>query len=469
MYCKLTYKFSAEKRQIGDYVLCGMTPFNVGQTASCEVKVPQSKMYEPELLATVVPAADGKGWNIACRTDACSMYVNGERVLIACPLEDGDEIVFYDCHNGVPDKVGKKLMIKLRFDAFDDGDYSSVAGVMYKPKRSLNRSALFAAILGVVAIGFALSAWLKDDNLLRHENFDDVSRYVCQIMTDSVYLVSDTIIDGKKEERVVEAICLENAARGTCFLTDSGLFVTARHCIEPWINDEKWNGTSDVSQMSPALRLATWAETENHYLDKPKYSLRSHCVINFGMQQFEFYSSDFSINKSRDQVLCLGNEEQPIYWRTIVPIASRRDMELGDVVSVKVENIKGTISLATMEDMHRFDEADDRDVVILGYPVNDNNTDNVLNKVDGVCQQIEWNEEKNGIVGCIQMSAAINSGNSGGPIFVRIDGNLKVIGIVSKADTKAQQGTFWAVPATEVYHLQTHGGEIEEDTLIFRR
>lgn len=43
-----------------------------------------------------------------------------------------------------------------------------------------------------------------------------------------------------------------------------------------------------------------------------------------------------------------------------------------------------------------------------------------------------------------------------------------MIGIVSKADGQATQGTFWAVPSTEIVSLKQRGGNII-DTLIFRR
>lgn len=70
--------------------------------------------------------------------------------------------------------------------------------------------------------------------------------------------------------------------------------------------------------------------------------------------------------------------------------------------------------------------------------------------------------------GCIRISANINAGNSGGPVLARVDGTVKVIGIVSKVDTRASQGVFWAVPVTEVEDLRQLGGEAEETTFIRR-
>ena len=72
-------------------------------------------------------------------------------------------------------------------------------------------------------------------------------------------------------------------------------------------------------------------------------------------------------------------------------------------------------------------------------------------------------------VGCLQMSAPINRGNSGGPIVAMIGANIKVIGIVSKADGRANQGMFWAVPVTEVIDMHRHGDKVEQDSVIYRR
>ena len=43
-----------------------------------------------------------------------------------------------------------------------------------------------------------------------------------------------------------------------------------------------------------------------------------------------------------------------------------------------------------------------------------------------------------------------------------------MIGIVSKADGQATQGTFWVVPSTEIVSLKQRGGKII-DTLILAK
>ncbi len=463
MYYRLTYKASTEHSLVGDYVLCGMKPLNIGQTLACDVKISENTDYDSEIFATIIPSDDGKGWYVVCRSDHYRLRVNGQSVTIASLLQNGDELKFIDATGR-----GERELATLRFDIFNDGDYSASSGVLYKHKPSVARiyvvACLLLAFISVLAVvGYSLKA--DDESDIYSMDFSSIEPYVCQIITDSVFLDSLTH-DGDRVN--IAAIALEQPAYGTCFITDSSLLVTARHCIEPWINDESWDGKWNSKNLQPALRLATEAETRNYQLGETQFIVRSHCEVHFGMQTLEYYSTDFKLNKSRDMIACLGDDKHPVYCRTIIPIASRRDMELGDFAYVEAVGITGSpISLATMDDMRNFDMKYKKNIVVLGFPVNDNNTKYVQTQ-QGVCQHLEWNSDST-LAGCLQMSASINPGNSGGPVFIQSDRELKVVGIVSKADTHSQQGTFWAVPITEVHDLQKLGDKEIEDSIIFRR
>ena len=100
--------------------------------------------------------------------------------------------------------------------------------------------------------------------------------------------------------------------------------------------------------------------------------------------------------------------------------------------------------------------------------MNDNQEEGICAKAFGNSQNVELVKNDSEIAGCIQMSAPINPGNSGGPVLAKIQDRILVIGIVSKADGQATQGTFWAVPSTEIVSLKQRGGKIIE-TLKFRR
>lgn len=460
MYFKLTYRQSSDKRQVGDFFLCGAQKLDIGQTKCCELRLPESSEFEPVVFATILCKQDGKGYSIIKRTDFQELQINGKRLNICQSLKDGDLISF----------VIDGQTTSLLFSMYNDGEYSASMGVVYKKNKSNRKIQYGIATIAFLALLIsALSMYFRRDyHILRHENLDVYDASIYHIHVDSVYLVHDSIINGKLEEQVLEAVALDRLVAGTCFLTCDSLFVTARHCVEPWINDEDWNGISYDDKMSPAVRLATMAETRNMLSGEERYRVKAHCMISKGLEQYEYYSTDFHFNKSRDQVVCLGTDQHPIYWRTIMPLASRRDMELGDFAYVESKGLKGNLQLADMKDMKAFRRQPDKDIVAIGFPLNDNQEENICSKVFGNSQNVEFTKDNSEIVGCIQMSAPINPGNSGGPVLAKIKDRIFVIGIVSKADGQATQGTFWVVPSTEIVSLKQRGGKII-DTLIFRR
>ena len=441
-------------------MLCGDVPLHIGQSASCEVMVPEVPEHEPVTSAVIVPGSNAEGWAIVRRNDVQEISVNGEQLAIARPLADGDEITVND---------GKEC-VKLRFTVHRDGNYDPAMGVIHN-QRSAGSTHLMAIAAVVLALGAAIMGIVafQGGHNLRHENLGHYNPSIYHITTDSVYLKVDTVIGGEVCQVIVDAIALENVAEGTCFLTEDGIFVTARHCIEPWLNDEQWDGVSRNESMSPEVSLATRAETANRLSGTNRYHLCSRCVISNGVERYEYLSTDFAMNKSRDQVVCLGTPDNPIYWRTIFSLANRRDMELGDVAYVASNGLTGEIRMASREELSQFDRQTDNDIVVMGFPLNDNDVTNVIFKSYGNSQHLELDPRSGKPIGCIQMLASINPGNSGGPVLALIGGQVRAIGIVSKADGRATQGTFWAVPITEVSDLVAQGGHAQDEELIFRR
>lgn len=458
MYYQLTYLSTSDHSRIGDSVLCGIKPLSIGQNASCDVTIPETKDHVPILSATIIPDAGGNSWRIVRRNDLQGITINDEEVAIARPLVHGDEINITD----------GSVNVKLRFTVHRDGNYNPAAGIIHNKRRD-NVSRIVAIAAAVLAIGAAIFGIFasRSSHDLRHADLEPYNSSIYHITVDSIYLKIDTVIDGQTCQTTIDAIGLKDVAEGTCFLTDEGLFVTARHCIEPWLNDEQWDGIHNET-MSPEVALATRAETANRLSGTTKYHLCSHCIISNGIERYEYLSTDFSMNKSRDQVMCLGTNDSPIYWRSIFPIANRRNMELGDAAYIASDGLKGDIQLASHDELAAFDRQTDKDIAVIGYPLNDNDVTNVISKSYGNSQHLEL--DSNGMpIGCIQMIASINPGNSGGPVLALVNGHIKAIGIVSKADGRATQGTFWAVPVTEVSDLVANGGHVPEEEIQFRR
>lgn len=471
MYYKITILQSNDKSQAGDFYLSGMKPTHLGGTRSCDIPLSIFGDDEPEVLASILPCADESGWIVVRRSDHYDLLVNDRPLMTCHALQDGDVISVKRYEDTLPTQ-DETSITRLSFSIQKDGEYSAAMGVVHRKSSSNKKLALLSIASLVLAICLVSIIWFAkgDDNLLRHENLDAYDSSIYHITVDSVYLQKDTLVNGERKTMTVEAIALDNVVSGTCFLTTDSLFVTARHCVEPWISDEEWNGVSIDKSMSPAVRLSTLAETYNHQLGENVYSVKAHCVITKQMEQYEYESSDFIINRSRDQVVCLGTDQHPLYWRTIMPLASKRDMELGDFAYVHAPGLRGHLQLATMDELRKFDKQPDKDIAVIGFPVNDNQNEEVCVKVFGNSQHIEFTADGKSIAGCIQMSAPINPGNSGGPILARIGKDTQVIGIVSKADGKASQGTLWAVPSTEILWMKQNGAtQKTTEVEIFRR
>lgn len=428
----------------GDSLTCGHRPLDIGHTASCGLRLDAPADAEPRILASIIPTKSGRGWILTRRDNAADITVDSQPVDVARIITGGERIGI-DSHD-------------YRFTVSKDGDYDQSAGIVYR--RGSRRKGLAAAIM-TVAVGVALVAVFIVVGVrpgLHSASLDDYSSSLFRIVTDSVYLLRDSA--GMEIQDA--AIELENHAWGTAFLTADSMLVTARHCVEPWIGDEEWDGLPGSPTLSPELALAVKAETANRMAGKMIYRLRTHCVVTGNSERYELYSDDFIIDRHRDQVVCLGTAATPLYLRSIVPLAHRSDMELGDWARADL-GVGGDFVMANADELEAFGRSSGREIAVMGFPINDGKTDSEMAITYGNSQRFDVSGKLT--TGCIFMSAPVNNGNSGGPVIGMAEGKPRVIGIVSKADSHSTQGGFWVVPATETAQNPVS----TDDLIMFRR
>lgn len=463
MYYRLTYRSTADRKSRGDSVLCGYRPLLIGQTVSCDVRLPESEEWAPQVFAVILPDERHEGWIVVRRTDEVSVRLNGAEVMVAQVLKDGDVLTLAD----------GKIETVLGFEVCEDGDYHPNEGVVHRRRHVERHLYWLTALWCLVAVAIAGFAWWTRNGGNGLGGGLDCTAYegsVYPITTDSVFVVCDTVENGVVRRKVMEAAALECPEQGTCFLTDEGLLVTARHCVEPWIVDhDEWNGEVLDENTPVAVRMAVEVENWNRMGQLPRREVIAHSVVSCADGFWHFYSTDFCMDKTRDQVVCLGTDAKPLFWRTIMPMASRCDMELGDFAYVKTPNgEKGNIGLASIEDLRLFENQHDKNVAVLGFPISDKSNTERVSVVYGNSQHVDFADSLS-TMGCIKMSAPIGDGNSGGPVLAHVGNRIMSIGIVSKGDGVGTYSTFWAVPTAEVVRLFGKGGVAEEDSLIFRR
>ncbi|MBR3413333.1 MAG: trypsin-like peptidase domain-containing protein [Bacteroidales bacterium] len=460
MYYRLTHITGPRTSKSGHGLLGSDKPVLIGQLPDCDVLLPVSDIYQPQVFAAILPREDKSGWMIVRRTDHFGITINDKPLHTAAPLKDFAVIAF---DNG-------SCVTKFGFKIFKNGDLDEMGRVSHSRAFVVRRAVIRLTILLLLATLLFLPRLSHDGRQLKKEDLGQYEASLFRIAVDSIYLTMDTLVDGQWQETLLAADELASPHVGTCFLTKKGYFVTARHCLEPWLDDEAWDGSTLNSQTPIEILFAAQAETRNRAERTGRYHVKSRCIISNEQEHYELYSSEFGMNKSRDQVLRLGSDRNPIYWRTITPLASRRDMELGDFAYAKAPaGIAGSLEAATMADMLRFKTQGDKDIAVLGFPISDHGVPSHMTIVYGNCQQFDFDSVDDTRRGCMMMTAPVNRGNSGGPVLAHIGKRVMVIGIVSKADAQASLETFWAVPITEVEQSREKVKKGEADTLIYRR
>ena len=129
----------------------------------------------------------------------------------------------------------------MLFQIHDDGDYDERNGILFKKQRTAKLhvivSTLLVMLVSFVVIYNIFTATRKD---IHRMDWTECGQAIFSLTVDSVYLLCDSVVDGREKLVTVEAIGLKEVAVGTAFLTfdsETGdtLFVTARHCVEPWM------------------------------------------------------------------------------------------------------------------------------------------------------------------------------------------------------------------------------------------
>lgn len=453
-YYILRYEHTDALHKKGDQLLNAKETLSIGQTENCQAQLVNPTQYEDAVYAVITPRTDGTGWNLVKVSpyNEHEVRVNGVPMGCVHTLADGDRIAF----------GGQQQ--ELLFLVRDDDEYQARGIVMGTQRLSRGLIALMAGLpllLAILLLGYIENTRNKDN--LTAEQIAEAKQSVLQIVVDEVQLVE---IDTLHGDTTVLKSCPWGVA-GSAFLTKDSLLVTARHCIEPWLNiaDSVKLDTQSVEPLP--VRWALQAETHNQFMepdDSLVWELISLCTIirtDSGVPTTIGYvrSIDFVMEKNRDEVIEIGDFEHQYFWRSVSAKPRRVDMMLDDFAYMKastagLQQVAGNITLADTTVMRNLNDSKNKALTILGFPEQEN-TGGVIDaekSQDELKQQLNF-DAKGYPVNVLSHNGEIGHGFSGGPVLWRDGDKYYAVGIVSVTDKKNKNRTY-SVPVTEIERKQ---------------
>ena len=450
-YFTLRFCYNDVLHKTGERMACAKDSILIGQHDYCEIRYPQSEIYEDVVFAEIKPNTSGEGWHLIPCSEYYEVSVNGSPVDFIHYLKDGDRIGF--AHE-------KQELI---FNQHKDNKFDLSEG--YK---QLNKSVYIWTIAVIAALMFAMVGILyfheKDTESLSAEMLKDARSSVYRI--DVCYFVKIQIVDG--DTLALDTFDIDSqgmpAIVGTAFLTTDSLLITARHCIEPWLNmvDYKKIENHEKQDFIPA-QWALDAETYNQIHDNDTtMQVISYCNISSGDSGNEylcsFSSSDFIMRKDRDEIIEIGDYSQVYYWRSIERTFHRTSMMRDDIAYTRI-NQAGKIKLGNRVLLSKTLSVFNKRLEFIGFPtyseIDIENTNNQLQRPIKVATDDSLSFEM------LAHNGELSPGYSGGPVLVRNGDDWFAVGVISVTD-KVKDTRVYSVPVTELECMEKKKGEIKD-------
>ena len=402
----------------------------LGQAPGCDVRFPNEGPYADEVYAVIKPSRSADGWQLIPVSTFVKTLVNGTPVELTHYLQNGDRITFSEGES------------EIRFEVRSDRQFASSSGRLF----SLSKW-VYAAILAVAAVlvGLALYGGFQDEisQSAREEALTAAKQSIRMIRVDSISLFKieggDTTLiqtyPGKGEPGLNEI--------GTAFLTEDGLLVTARHCIEPWLNFKEMlfleqDFTHIPEHVSMALKAETYNQTHN---DGTSLQLVSHCTVS-GMDA-PIQSVDFDYDDTRDEIVEVGDFDHDLYWRSIVGRYNKEDTMFGDIAVARISpRQKSVIHRAKEQMIREWLRADKEQLMFYGFP-----SAGSLMPGSGMAREYQPGEM------ILLYDDSLNPGFSGAPALVFKRGKIFTVGVVSTYTKGSKKDYIYLVPITELEHI----------------
>ncbi|MBR1929087.1 MAG: FHA domain-containing protein [Paludibacteraceae bacterium] len=466
-YYILEHKVSSKYHRAGEAQEIIVDQIEIGRDPKCAVQFDESFQTVSRKHAAIV--RDGQNWKLIQLSTTNKTFLNGKPIQNQWYLQSGDEIQL--------SVNGPKLGFIL-----PTGKKSTVASIGLSRRLSLFRqqalrpyktamTILSTIILLLICGGIALGIWGKRqiDDLS-----DIIAQYRQQIISisqqneelaniiarqDSINKVieeQNKILDRKIKNMpktqptaniaalikqvkpsvyyIITHVCYETedgkinekkelASGGTGFLLDNGTFVTARHCVEPWLY-----GFDDNCLQINA--------TNEKYKDTFVSIIEA---VNINGDIITFAGTDFSIDRSKDQIKTFADDKGNELKIRIAKYDGKygeKSMGSTDWATVKIDINGNTLKKGNISIDKNLSTSltAGTEVHVLGFPASIGVLDakNSSAIAEPIYNNMKVAREGLNNSGLIMVSQGVAHGNSGGPVFTLVNGQLKAIAVVSR-------------------------------------
>lgn len=464
-YYILQHKDASRYHQIGESQKVIIDQVELGRSRECQVRFDDSWPTVSRRHAAI--ERDANGWKIIPMSQTNSTLVNGRSIYSPWYLQNGDEIQL--------STDGPRLGFIV-----PQGSQSLVSSIKLTERLNLFReqalrpyktaiSILCAAlVIACCAGGYGFYNSTQKIQNLQAINIDLKKSIRAKEIADSIEreriqnqmkemeeknkrlvdllrqkeLLYTKISEAKKdvyaiwttlEIRMGDEVMTYNTI-GTGFLLSDGRFVTARHCVQPWMYDMGF-------QMKAYAMSRTMKEV----------SVKAEIFAKSPTDEIRLSSDDFVVDTSFDIEFPfktkVGSKTKEFTGTSACPIETTDGIVMGnskmygtDWAYAKV-NKKG--SLTANPKLSETLKAG-QEVHVLGFPGGLGLFDG-KQSVEPIYNVMRVSRDGLNDANCIMVSEGAAQGNSGGPVFAFVNGQLQVIAIVSRKETATQDSSISGV------------------------
>jgi len=472
-YYILEHKVSSKYHKAGEAQEIIVDQIELGRDSKCQVQFDESFQTVSRRHAAIV--RDGANWKLVQLSKTNTTFLNGRPVQNEWYLQNGDEIqlsvngpklgfIIPSGNKATTGSIGLSRRLSL---------FRQQALKPYKTAMSIMAASIAVLLCGGIGYGIYANNVISDmrGQLSEYQSLvndvssqnEDLARMIAiqdsinaemekrnkalekkvknlqttppsagvATMVDAVkpsvyFIITHVLIVEDGNARELEQM----ASSGTGFLLDNGTFVTARHCVEPWLY-----GFDDVS-----IALNAMNEMANCVFSMIE-------AIDASGNRMLFKSTDFAINRSHDEVVTFPDDNGNTirlriakYWGDEL---GSRIMNSSDWASVKSDYQGNSLphGKITIDKELSINLEAGSELHVLGFPaslgvMDSKSSDKV---VEPIYNSMKVARDGLNSSGLIMVSQGFAHGNSGGPVFAVKNGKLCAVGIVSKLMSETQR------------------------------